>query len=26
MLVEGAELEKPIEFAKRLNRVMEMAL
>ncbi len=26
MLVEGAELEKPVEFAKRLNRVMEMAL
>ena len=26
MLVEGAELEKPVEFAKRLNRVMGMAL
>lgn len=26
MLVEGAELEKPVEFAKRLNRLMEMAL
>ena len=26
MLVEGAELEKPVEFAKRLNRIMEMAL
>lgn len=26
MLVEGAELEKPVEFAKRLNRVMELAL
>jgi molecular chaperone HtpG len=26
MLVEGAELEKPVEFAKRLNRVMGLAL
>jgi len=26
MLVEGAELQKPVEFAKRLNRLMEMAL
>ena len=26
MLVEGAEIEKPVEFAKRLNRVMGMAL
>ncbi len=26
MLVEGAELEKPVEFAKRLNRIMGMAL
>jgi len=26
MLVEGAELQKPVEVAKRLNRLMEMAL
>jgi len=26
MLVEGAELEKPVDFVKRLNRIMEMAL
>lgn len=26
MLVEGAELEKPVEFAKRLNRIMELAI
>jgi molecular chaperone HtpG len=26
MLIEGAELGKPVDFVKRLNRIMEMAL